>query len=546
MLKETSPRVAIYCRISRDPTGLRDKVQAQEKACRDWAAERNFTLIGDPSVARPGGEPAAFIDNHASALWGARPKWQQLLALAATGQLDGIVVWHTDRLYRRTRDLESLIETLDAHRLQVYTVAHDVPLDLSSPTGRMVARQLAVVAQYEGEHSGERREVANQRRFDDGRPHVGRRWFGYLPGNHELHPSEADLLREVAKQLLAPRGERWSLAQAARWLSEQEGMADWREGRPDGYRVAPQTLRGWLINPRYAGVLMRTDMKTRRATSTFRGHPPEAQVRKGKWEPLFSESEHKGLKQLLEDPKRQSPGAKGKSLLAGLIRCSNEGCEAFLHAASTTYRCNRKSGCGNGTVSRAAVEAYVLDAVVAVIADPTLVLRRSEKPEDAERRRLLTLEIAEVEQRLRDEPSELIRRGVPTDGVLMAVDALNTRLSLCREELAQLPDASTTQRVPPAITEEAFRAAPVEMQAPVVRHLVREVLLRPYRNTGNRFDESRVEIWWHGGERPDLGKPAAPVVGLRRARLSRVPRVTRDGEVVKQLYSRPRPAGYRK
>jgi len=132
---------------------------------------------------------------------------------------------------------------------------------------------------------------------------------------------------------------------------------------------------------------------------------------------------------------------------------------------------------------------------------------------------------------------------VPTEGVLAAVDALNVQLNDRRVALGVLPDPSVDIDVPPGLTEAAFRAAPTDQQAPVVRHLIQEILLLPYRNTGNRFDEDRVLIWWRGGEKP-TPPPASPeVVGLRRARKQRRPRVTREGDVQRQVYARPRKAG---
>jgi site-specific DNA recombinase len=43
-----------------------------------------------------------------------RPGWERLLARAQAGESDGIVVWHTDRLFRLPRDLEKLIALADS------------------------------------------------------------------------------------------------------------------------------------------------------------------------------------------------------------------------------------------------------------------------------------------------------------------------------------------------------------------------------------------------------------------------------------------------
>ncbi len=66
-----------------------------------------------------------------------RPGWQRLLERVESGVSDGIVVWHTDRLFRQPRDLEKLIE-LGERGFKVYS-AHGEK-DLADPDDRFILR----------------------------------------------------------------------------------------------------------------------------------------------------------------------------------------------------------------------------------------------------------------------------------------------------------------------------------------------------------------------------------------------------------------------
>ncbi|MPZ82035.1 MAG: hypothetical protein GEV28_17240 [Actinophytocola sp.] len=66
-----------------------------------------------------------------------RPGWERLLERVRSGESDGIVVWHTDRLFRQPRDLETLIELGDKG-FRVAS-AHG-ERDLSDPDDRYILR----------------------------------------------------------------------------------------------------------------------------------------------------------------------------------------------------------------------------------------------------------------------------------------------------------------------------------------------------------------------------------------------------------------------
>ena len=129
-------RAAIYCRISQDRAGAGLGVTRQEDDCRMLCERRGWTVT------------EVYADNDVSAYSGKpRPAWQRLISDVQAGNVGAVVGWHVDRLTRSPRELEDVIDLADKHALELATVTGEV--DLSNPTGRLVARMLGAAARHE-------------------------------------------------------------------------------------------------------------------------------------------------------------------------------------------------------------------------------------------------------------------------------------------------------------------------------------------------------------------------------------------------------------
>jgi DNA invertase Pin-like site-specific DNA recombinase len=104
-----------------------------------------------------------------------RPGMDRLLADLRAGKVERIVVWRLDRLGRTTRGLCQLFDELTERKVDLVSLRDG--FSLASPAGRLHARILASVAEYEGEVRAERvaagQAVARRR---------GKRWGGSKPG----------------------------------------------------------------------------------------------------------------------------------------------------------------------------------------------------------------------------------------------------------------------------------------------------------------------------------------------------------------------------
>ena len=83
-----------------------------------------------------------------------RPGMERLLADLRAGKVERIVCWRLDRLGRTTRGLCQLFDELGERRIDLVSLKDG--FSLASPAGRLHARILASVAEYETEVRAER------------------------------------------------------------------------------------------------------------------------------------------------------------------------------------------------------------------------------------------------------------------------------------------------------------------------------------------------------------------------------------------------------
>lgn len=288
-----SEAIDIYVRISYDPSGREAGVERQEKECRDAIL----------AMGKQVGE--VFRDNDKSATSGiVRPEFERMLNLQAQRRRT-IMAWHSDRIVRVMGDLQRLIE-LNVDILSVMAGR----LDLSNATGRMTARLVTAVAQFEGEQKGDRQRASHRQRAAQGRHFWGSAPFGYttegraVPGEAEaVLRAYEDVLRGAAITSLANRFNR-------------EGLLTRK-----GMRWTPATMRTFLLSPRNAAI------------ATYHGE----EMGKAQWDELVPEETYRAVVAVLTDPARvkvsswNKRGRKPSALLSSIARC--EACGATMRAA---------------------------------------------------------------------------------------------------------------------------------------------------------------------------------------------------------------------
>lgn len=469
----------IYVRISQDREGAGLGVARQEQDCRELAKRLGWDVVD------------VYSDNDMSAYSGKpRRNYQRLMGDVRTGRISSIIAWHTDRLHRHPRELEEFISLLEAHRVQVHTVKAG-ELDLSTPSGRMVARQLGAVARYESEHKSERVRRKLEEKAKAGEIIVGgHRAFGYTriyagtgPGRKivrdELNAEEAAVIRECVRRVLAGA----SLRSVTRWLNEDRKIPT-STGKP----WSQASLRTTLRAGRLAGLV------------EHRGQL----VGDAEWEPVISRAEHERVRAVLDGHHRFGHTVR-RHYLTGLVFCSDcaehdgPAMQVSRHRDNWTYQCPPKSlgGCRGRAINVPQLEKMLRKYVIARASDPAILreLAQAEHRTDT-RAEALMAQVEADERRLAQLAPQLSDGDDDVDllEVVAAVRRIRRRIRDTRAEIGELLGMSPS--ISALLPDLADRWDEIDLEArrAVTEVFVERVLIAPAVPGRNFFDPARVDV----------------------------------------------------
>jgi site-specific DNA recombinase len=446
-------RAVIYARQSLDRTGEGAAVDRQVTDCRRLAEARGWEVT------------EVISDNDMSASTGKRrPGYERLLNLMLAGKVDAVVVWAVDRLTRRLVDLEQIITICETTRVRLATVTGD--LDLSTDTGRMLARILASVARGEVERKGARQRRANEQRANGGHMGWATRPFGYdrLDGHVVVVKAEAEALQDVARLLLAGS----TLAASVRLLDER-GLTT-TAGKPWN----ATSLRRALQSRRYSGRVV------------YNG----ADVAEGTWPVILDAETQDRLAEVLRDVRRRlQQGTEAKHLLSGLARCGR--CGAALYATKGTGHLTYK--CPSCRLARrvSQVDELVEEVVIGRLSRPDAAsIFSADTDLDA-----LRAEVVDLRDR-RDGLVELMADGLLSrDAVAQQAGRLTRRITEVESRItAALGDSPVARLVDAADVTAAWEMLDVRSRKAVVDALMTVTVLPAGR--GARFALDQVRIEW--------------------------------------------------
>jgi DNA invertase Pin-like site-specific DNA recombinase len=343
-------RAGIYLRISEDRTGREAGLLRQEPDCQVLAERLGWDVVD------------TYTDNDISAYSGKRrPGYERLKADLLSGRIDAIIVWHPDRLYRRSRDLLDLIDLLAEAKPEVATVMAGT-VDLSTPNGRLVAKIGADVAEHESEHKAERVARWHRARAEAGQPNGGKRPFGYQPDRVTIDETEAGFIREAAARILAGETQ-WSVV-----CDFNARGVPTVTGRP----WSTISLGGVLRSPRVAG---------------FREH--NGRHYPAVWPAILDRQTWDSLRAMTAG--RAKPGRPATYPLTTLLYCGGPGeaevevdeetvriCNARLtgspNGSARSYHCSSQHsshpGCGKVARNAEFLEEYVFEYVLGALDGP--------------------------------------------------------------------------------------------------------------------------------------------------------------------------------
>ncbi len=462
---------AIYCRISQDREGAGLGVERQRSDCEALAQKLGWTVM------------ATYIDNDLSAYSGKpRPGYRSLLNDLDAGIINGVIVWHTDRLHRSPRELEEYVALCDRRKITTQTVKAG-ELDLATPSGRAVARTLGAWARFEVEHKSERTKRAQLQAAQAGK------WLGGAPPlgwNLRADDGSATLDRPAARRIAK------ASTDVLTGISLGSIVAAWNEAgflTSTGRRWNYATLRQVLSRARNAGLI------------EYNGEI----VAQSTWPPIVTEDTWRSLCALLADPdRRRSQSNRARWLLAGIAVCGKEGCGAPMRSATATsrngrrivYRCTEP---GTGHVARSAQQVdQVVNGVMgerlarADVADLLIVTNDGPNLDE------VRTEAVSLRGRLAEAADSF------SDGEITAsqLARITKRLQLKIGEVEALLSTAARGSVLAGIADardpaKAWAHATIERQRAIVRTLLAVTVLPIPKGASMRdFDPALVQIEW--------------------------------------------------
>ena len=457
---------AIYVRISEDREGEGLGVARQIEDCQAYAAARGWEVA------------EVYIDNDASAYRGKfRPQYRRMLDDIRAGGLDGVIVYHIDRLTRSPKELEEFIEVCDQAKVgSLATVTGE--LDLGSYDGMFTARILAAVARKESDDKSRRIKRKHLEIARLGRWAGGTRPYGY-DEHRDVVAEEAAVIKEAAGRVLAGESLRSVCIDLNRRGIPSAQAKAWREG----------PLRGILIHPGIAG---------------FRALDGEI-VSRAVWEPIISEGESARLRALLTDPSRFAHRVVRRYMLTGFLRCGR--CGAGLVARSgqnkkRAYICVKGPGlpgCGGIKILAEPLEALLTEAVLYRLDSPALAQALAgESGDDGGKAASVAAAIAEDDLQLEQLAGMWARKELSYKEFLTARQVIQERLEVARSRLARGDRFAALRQVSGRGDElrQRWPELNLEQRRAIIKTILDRLVIKPAGRNRRIFNPDRVEPIW--------------------------------------------------
>lgn len=458
----------IYARISKDELGTFSGVDRQRQDCIQLAEQRGLDVV------------QVYVDNDVSAYTGAvRPQYRRMLAELADRKPAYVIAWHTDRLHRHPRELEEYIDATERNGASTLTVKAG-ELDLSTPSGRAVARTLGAWARFESEHKSDRIKRKKLQLAKDGRFVGGPVPYGYtkLPDKTlVLHPEES---KDVAKVF-------------SRFLNGASIDSMVRDFNSRGLKTRRElewnhtAMRNMLLRATYAG------------KSTHQGKV----IGEGQQPAIVSEADWLAAGRILSDPtRRRNAESKVRRLLVGIVRCQECGSpmKGSVRASTSAirnkeyYKCPTR-GTGHSFQTAAPIDELITELVLERLSNDD-VRRKLSAPENPERAAELQTELVVLRGRL-DQASESFAAGLIEASQLATITAtLRGKIQGAQNELAAHSAGSAVPSVDDGDIRVWWDRASIESRRAVIKSMM-TITLSPVKvSAPRRFDPRRVVIDW--------------------------------------------------
>lgn len=421
-----------------------------------------------------------------------RPGFRRALGMLASGEADGLVALDLDRTVRDPRDLEDLIDIIEASRPRTPVESVTGSLRLANDSDISMARVMVAIANKSSRDTSRRVSRARLQRAQEGRNGGGPRTFGFEADGLTIRQVEAGEIVKAADAILAG-------------VSLRQAVADLRRRGVPTVTGAPWstiTLRDILRRPRNAALMVHRP--TRETRARHRTYTDADIVGKAPWPAILPEDTWRSVCAILDNPaRRTSPGNTPRWLGSKIYLCGKcaDGTACHVHgvtAGRAQYRCDQVPHLAR---SAERVDEFVTEVVVARLARPDaagLLTPPGSGPAPAAdlRREAATL------RELLDEQARMHARGVIDGRQLAAGSAeLRTRLNAIEGRLSTAVARNPLDGI--AGNPEAaavWAGLDIGKQRAILRALVTVTLHSARKGRlpgGARFDTDSIAFGWH-------------------------------------------------
>jgi site-specific DNA recombinase len=290
-------------------------------------------------------------------------------------------------------------------------------------------------------------------------------------------PEEAATYRTIVARFLAGDSTR-SLAS---WLNEQN-VATVR-----GRGWVTTTLKGMLINPRYAGL---------------RAHRGVV-VGPAVWEAIISEDDHRRVLAMFAAKKTSGRRTPQRYLLSGMLRCGKCGTRLYSSARenSRRYVCLAgpdHGGCGRLTIVADPLERLIADYVLHRLDTPRLTDALSGRSSADVRTQELTAALDDAQTRLDDLARAHGQGDIDMRDWMIAKKPIQQRRETLQRQLGQITRTSALTGLVGNGQElgRSWSALNLSRQNAIVDALVDHIVIAAGSPGARELDPARAEVVW--------------------------------------------------
>ncbi|KEF03955.1 MULTISPECIES: recombinase family protein [Streptomyces] len=439
-----------------------------------------------------------------------REGFEEMVLDLERGVISGMLAHDIDRVARRPQDLERLIDIYEQSRRPMLFATTAGDYDLTTADGRFQARIHVTVANKFSSDAA--RRVARQKLAEatEGKPHRGRRAFGWKDAEH-IAEGEAALIKKARQDVLTGK----SVATVHReWVALGVRGPQTPPGKTIGYSSVLYVLR----NPRLCGYRAYVPQEIRERSG--RVDPVEYLVERtdgtpvtGRWETILTPGEWRELVDELDSRKGKEKGRRAgttvtKRLLTGIARCARcgTGLASGMYQRGTAsfgkhgyyYYCRAADGgCGKLSRSGPPLEDHVEKALLDHLMKQARDAKSAEAADPGSISSMGTL------KRIEEDKAEA--RRLRADGLLSLAEfaremcRLEKAEKVTRETVPALATPSARPRSAAARIVREWNAYTVDMKRREMGRSIEAVVVAPAGKGGAQrgiFRPDLIEIVW--------------------------------------------------